>query len=494
MPGAHGLLRTTEGMVTNRPDGCGAVASLARVSELAGAELCTRSIPQRVAAARRVRAACIDSRKLRAGEVFVALEGHREDGHRFASEALSQGASAALVRRAWYKTLRLSAADDQVFLVADDPLTALQRWARGHRAQFGLPLAGVAGSNGKTTTRALLEHVLGSRGETLATIGNLNNHIGVPLTLLRLAESHRSAVVEMGIDHAGELAFLCGLAQPTAGVITNVGKEHLAGLGGVEAAAKAEFELAEYLLARGAVPVVNGDDRLLMSLVAGRRVLTFGIESAAEVRAVDVEATALDGVSFRLAGGPRVQLPLAGRHNVLNALAAVAVARTMGIPPAVAARSLERLAGTEPGRLQLREIGGVQVLDDTYNANPGSLRVALDLVRDTTVRGRRLVVLADMLELGSSSAAEHREAGTWLAGVDALWATGAFASDLAAGARASGVADIRIVDDGDALAARFSSVPRAGDLVLVKGSRAMRMERVVEALARRAAVEQDRGT
>ncbi len=450
-----------------------APATLGAIVHAAGAEL--RNAPDGAAPAL---GACIDSRTAKPGQVFVALRGEHTDGHRFVAGALRAGAAAALVGPDWDGI----AAGTGPLLVADDPQSALQRWAKAHREAFEIPVVAVAGSNGKTTTRSMLGHILSSLGPSLATEGNLNNHLGVPLTLLRLTAEHRAAAVEMGINHAGELTALCEIAAPTSGVITNAGREHLEGLGTPEAAAKAEFELAEYLLRNGGQAVVNGDDALLMSFIRGRRVRTFGMGPGCDVRAEGVGTGSLQGSRFRIAGGPEVKIALPGAHNVMNALAALAAAATAGVSLDDAAAALASYPGTEHGRLELLELGGLRILDDTYNANPDSVRAALAVLKSVTVEGRRLVALGDMLELGGASEAEHEAAGSLLEGVDTAWLAGQFAPAVARGARGAGVAHIEMYPDSKELASSIHGRLRPGDLLLVKGSRGTRMERVVEAL------------
>ncbi|MBI5837393.1 MAG: UDP-N-acetylmuramoyl-tripeptide--D-alanyl-D-alanine ligase [Candidatus Eisenbacteria bacterium] len=463
--------------------------TLAYVAGLAGAKLETVGVRPADAGRRRVHGACIDTRGLKKGQVFVALRGERADGHDFADRALGAGACAALVRAAWIEAQRERLLPGAALLAADDPQAALQRWARAHRAGFDIPLVAVTGSNGKTTVRAMLAHVLAARGPVLASEGNLNNHLGVPLTLLRLEPRHRMAVVEMGMSHPGEIAALCGIAAPTAGVITNAGRAHLEGLGTVEAVARAKSELVDYLERRGGTAVLNADNEALMAANRGRvsRVRTFGVDAPADVRAVNVAARGLGGSTFRLEGGPEVRLQVPGLHNVRNALAAIAAAGALGVPAAEAAAALAGFRRLEHGRLELAHAGGVQILDDTYNANPDSLAAAVEVLLHTPARGRRMLALGDMLELGGDAAKEHERAGRGLTGLDVVWAAGAHAPDVARGAREAGVAEAHAFEDVGAMVRALPERLRRGDLLLVKGSRGMRMETLVEALKARLA-------
>ena len=251
--------------------------------------------------------------------------------------------------------------------------------------------------------------------------------------------------------------------------------------------ARAENELADYLDAHAGTAVLNADDPALMEINRGRRrpPRTFGIDSEADVRAIDLEAGGLGGARFRIAGGPRVSLRLSGRHNVMNALAALATAQVMGVTLEEGARVLSEFQGGEHGRMELLELAGVRIIDDTYNANPASLKAAVEVLKSTPAAGRRLAALGDMLELGDFSEREHELAGEMLGGIDALWAAGRFADAMARGARMAGVPQVETFSDSTGLAAAVQDRLKKGDLVLVKGSRGMRMERLVEALKAR---------
>jgi len=419
-----------------------------------------------------------DSRTLAAGELFVALAGPSFDGHDFVAAAAARGAAGAVVARP------LPVAVPQI--VVDDTLRALQRAAEAWRRQFAIPVVAVAGSNGKTTTKELIATVLAGRGPCHATRGTLNNHIGVPLTLLALDERHASAVIEIGANHPGEVAELVVLARPTVGIVTNAGAEHLEGFGSLEGVARAEGELYAGL-EPGATAIINADDAfapLWQSMSGAARRLSFGRGPGADFRvagAVRAEGPAGQTQRFELAtpdGEVAVRLGLAGRHNVLNALGAAAAAHAAGADLATIAAGLGRMRPVR-GRLEVKAAAnGACLIDDSYNANPSSLSAGLDVLG--AAPGERWLVLGDMAELGAAAREAHLSAGreARAAGVTRLFAVGALTGDAVAefGAGAEWFAD------GAALAARVAPLLRAGVTVLVKGSRLNRLERVVDAL------------
>ena len=420
----------------------------------------------------------IDSRAVQAGDLFVALPGVNADGHDFVAKAAQSGAVGAVVSR------RVAAPLPQVLV--PDVAAALTAAGAAWRAAYAGTVLGVAGSNGKTTTKEMLGAILAQRGQCLATRGNLNNHLGVPLTLLRLAEHFRDAVIEIGANHAGEVAALVALARPAVGLITNAGAEHLEGFGSLEGVARAEGEMVAGLAA-DAVAVINADDEFapLWRGMTKARIVDFGFAASAAVRAADVrlEATA-QGFATRFtlhsaAGAVPVELALAGRHNISNALAAAAAALAAGATlPQVAAglRTVQAVAG----RLQFKPLaGGAWLIDDSYNANPSSARAALEVLAE--LPGTRWLVLGDMAELGEHAAESHRQIGALARelGIERLYAFGPLAA-LAAerfGAGAERHGDI------DALARSIGGALHGQVRLLVKGSRVNRLERLVAALA-----------
>jgi UDP-N-acetylmuramoyl-tripeptide--D-alanyl-D-alanine ligase len=422
-----------------------------------------------------------DSRRVAPGDLFVALKGPRFDGHDFVAQSRERGAVAAMVAAAW--------ADggpkvDVPLIVVEDTRLGLGALAAHWRGKFAIPLAAITGSNGKTTVKEMLATILRATcGEAavLATEGNLNNDIGLPLTLLRLRDTHRCVVTEMGMNHPGEIAYLTRIAQPTVALINNAQAAHLEGLGSVEAVARAKGEIFQGLSAQGTA-VINADDAYAAfwkRLAAAHRILTFGLERDADVSASYVLAP--QGSDLRLntpAGSIAVHLEVPGKHNVRNALAAVAAALAMQVPLAAIAAGLEGFRGVG-GRLQRRSgCCGSTVIDDTYNANPDSMRAAIDVLAGLS--GKRVLVMGDMGELGKEAAARHQEIGkvAKAAGIDMLYGLGEM-SRCAVEAFGEGA---RHFDGVDALVAALLPTLDEKTVVLVKGSRFMRMERVVELL------------
>ncbi|MDB5976041.1 MAG: UDP-N-acetylmuramoyl-tripeptide--D-alanyl-D-alanine ligase [Nevskia sp.] len=423
-----------------------------------------------------------DTRQLRQGDLFVALKGERFDGHDYVLRAASLGATGALVSQA------VSGAPSQV--LAADTLGALQAYAKSWRADFTLPVIGVTGSSGKTTTKQMLASVCAARGPVLATEGNLNNHIGLPLTLLRLRDEYRSAVIEMGASAGGEIALLADLARPDIGIVTQAGDAHLEGFGSREGVARGKGELFTALGGRG-VAVINRDDayfELWRELAGASTVLSFGLSPQADVRAENIhgEPAHAPAVSvFTLItpqGRARVELPLPGRHNVFNALSAAAAGLALGLDVAAIAAGLAEVRPVA-GRLNwLDTPQGARLLDDSYNANPTSLRAALDLLAG--LPGSRWLVLGDMRELGGDEAAIHEEAGRTARtlGIDRLYTVGALAQHAAAGFGAQAYHFSTAEALIEALRDELAAADATKVALLVKGSRSSRMERVVAAL------------
>ncbi|MER3424518.1 MAG: UDP-N-acetylmuramoyl-tripeptide--D-alanyl-D-alanine ligase, partial [Nitrospiraceae bacterium] len=377
-----------------------------------------------------------------------------------------------------------------LILAVPDPLRAYQQLAAYHRKRFSIPMVAVTGSNGKTTTKEMVARVLGERYRVLVTEGNLNNRIGVPQTLLGLTSRHEAAVIEMGVDQKGQTTRLAEITRPTIGIITNIGPDHLEFFGTLEASAQAKGELLD-LLPPDSAAVLNADDPYFGYLASRARcqVLSFGFSERAEVRASDVTSNK-KGTHFRLMLPGRtkpmpVVLSAYGHHNVSNALAAAAVGHLCHFNGTKIALGLSRFRPAMM-RSQVEKIGGVRLINDCYNANPASMRAAIDVLADLGTGGRTIAVLGDMLELGRDSAALHHEVGGYVTErrVFSLIACGPLARNLAEGARAAGMSGDRIYEVGDAreAAAILASMIRVGDVVLVKGSRGMRMEQIVAVL------------
>lgn len=418
-----------------------------------------------------------DTRTLQRGELFVALRGPRFNANEFVASAEGAGAAGALV------DTRVDRAIPQILV--SDTLAALQTSATRWRAQFALPLIGVAGSNGKTTCKEMTAAILARAGSTLHTRGSLNNHIGVPLTLHRLEPTHRFAVIEIGTNHPGEVAALCQLARPTVGLITNAGAEHLEGFGSIEGAARAEGEMIAEL-DRDQTAVINADDDFadLWRGMTRARIVTFGIARPADFSAAGIH-TALGAQGFVTrfemrtpAGSQTVELALAGTHNVLNALCAAAAATAAGASLQDVRDGLATMRPV-PGRLQFKTApGGARIVDDSYNANPSSMKAGIDVLAG--VAARRWLVMGDMGELGEAAVGSHEEIGRYAREhrVDRLFATGKL-SALAVEAFGNGA---QWFADSEALARAVNAELTADVCVLVKGSRSARLERVVDAL------------
>jgi UDP-N-acetylmuramoyl-tripeptide--D-alanyl-D-alanine ligase len=419
-----------------------------------------------------------DSRALAAGDLFVALRGPNFDGHDFIAAAAARGAVGVVVER------RVEATVPQI--VVDDTLRALQRAAESWRAQFHIPVVAVAGSNGKTTTKELIAGVLAAQGPCLATRGTLNNHIGVPLTLLGLEARHTSAVIEIGANHPGEVAALVPLVRPTIGLVTNAGAEHLEGFGDLDGVARAEGELFAGL-ETGATSLINADDSyagLWGEMSRAERQLTFGFAARADFRAVGAFRRGGPGEllqEFELVtpvGRATVRLGLAGRHNVVNALGAAAAAFAAGTSLADIARGLEQMRAVK-GRLQPHAgLNGARLIDDSYNANPSSLSAGLDVLAG--FGGERWLVLGDMNELGGQSRDAHVSAGREARerGVTRLFAVGSMTPESVGAFGPGG----EWFADAAQLSSHVRTLLAPGITVLVKGSRSNKLERVVEAL------------
>jgi UDP-N-acetylmuramoyl-tripeptide--D-alanyl-D-alanine ligase len=438
--------------------------------------------------ARAFPAVVIDGRTVPSGALFFAIKGERHDGHDFAGQAVASGAGGVVVARGRGAGLDLPA--DVSVIEVDDTVLALGALARAWRAAHDVKVIGVAGSNGKTTTKELIASILVAHAGADAvckTEGNLNNHLGVPLTLLRLTETHRFAVVEMGMSAPRELSYLGTLARPDVGIIVSIAVEHLEGLGSIEGVAAAEAELLESV----AVCAVPAHERLLDPHVAaararGVRFVTFG-EPPADVPLQEALPDAR-GVRMRTTGVAPVEahLPLVGAHNAMNAAGAIAVALTLGVPPEAIARGLQAVKPAKH-RAQLVPVGDRVVLDDCYNASPLSMRAALDaLVAATGPGHRRVAVLADMLELGPDAPQLHDEIGAYAAArVDALIALGPLGARYVEAARPTLGDRAAVAADPDEAAARALAASGPGDVILVKASRGMKLERVIDSLATR---------
>jgi UDP-N-acetylmuramoyl-tripeptide--D-alanyl-D-alanine ligase len=421
----------------------------------------------------------IDSRTLQPGELFFAVKGERLDGHDYAGTALERGAVAAVVR----KEQLVRCPVKTHLLAVDDTLMALQTLAAAVRRLWGKPLIGVTGSAGKTTTKEAIAHLLAGRYRVLKSEGNFNNHFGLPLMLLKLEAEQQMAVIEMGMSHAGEIAKLAKLAQPDTGVVTCIAPVHLEFFQSVAEIARAKYELIASLPA-GGTAVLNADDEYVSQF--GRdfhgRVVTFGLKSAADVRAENIEAQGSAGSEFDLVAGgcrERARLPLVGTHNIYNALAAVAVALERGLQPSDAVNALATLTPADK-RGQVVQVGGTAVINDCYNSNPKALDAMVDALGHLPAK-RRIVVAGEMLELGPAGEAMHRACARHMAerGIDQLLGVRGLARAMVEAARAAGMkADfVATPEEAGEWLAREA---RDGDAVLLKGSRGVKLENALE--------------
>ena len=428
-----------------------------------------------------------DTRTLAAGDLFIALAGENFDGHDYLAKAAERGAAGLLIRADAAKKLAMAPGELPVIAVPDT-LRALGDIARDWRQRFQIPVVAITGSSGKTTTKEMIATIASRTRNTLKTEGNLNNRIGVPLTLLRLRKNHEIAVVEMGTNSPGEIAMLAAIALPDVGLITNIGPAHIEGLGSLDAIREEKGSLFEVMAGRGAA-ILNHDDPaigVLAELLEGKRV-TFGLGPDAAITARRVETVGPEGVRFDLVidgiGAP-VFLAAAGEHNVRNALAAAAAAWTLGFDRSQIAAGLAAFRPV-PGRTEIRQLGnGAYLVIDTYNANPASVREALKTLQGLRGNGKAAVILGDMLELGERSEEWHEEIGALLANTDIqdLFLKGSLTKALAAGAIRMGFPAERIAffDDPQQVVSSLRSRLKKGDWVLIKGSRKMKMEAVAE--------------
>ena len=443
---------------------------LSNVAEAVGGRL--------IGADQALRGVSTDTRAIAAGQLFIALRGERFDAHDFLDQAAAAGATAMLVADADKLPEGISA------VLVDDTRLALGRLAAAWRAGFDLPVIAVTGSNGKTTTKEMIAAILKAEfgSEVLATRGNFNNDIGLPLTLLGLNATHRAAVIEMGMNHPGEIAYLAPIGAPTVAVVTNAQRAHLEGMGDLDEVAREKGSIFGGLAAKG-IAVINADEAyvsLWRGMAGTHAIRSYAIDHAADVRGkvrqrgleIDIELQAPEGQAT-------IKLCIPGRHNACNAVAAAAACLAAGLPMTAVVAGLEAFAGVK-GRLQRRSgKSGAEILDDTYNANPDSVRAGIDVLAATI--GRKLLVLGDMGEIGEASGQYHDEIGGYAKsqGIDRLFALGD-AAQLAVRNFGEGARHFCNVDK---LIAAVDKELGPETTVLVKGSRFMKMERVADALA-----------
>jgi UDP-N-acetylmuramoyl-tripeptide--D-alanyl-D-alanine ligase len=421
----------------------------------------------------------IDSRTIQPGELFFAVKGEHMDGHDFVSQAMEKGAAAAVIRKD--QLVRYTAKAG--LMTVDDTLVALQTLASAVRRLWGKPLIGVTGSTGKTTTKEAIAHVLSTRFRVLKSEGNFNNHFGLPLMLLKIEPEHDVAVIEMGMSHAGEIAALAKIAQPEIGVVTNVAPVHLEFFDSVAGIARAKYELIEALPA-GGVAVLNGDDEYVSQF--GRdfrgKVVLYGLRSSADVRAENIQPRGSEGSEFDVVVGScreKAVLHLVGTHNIYNALAAVAVGLERGLSPSEAVSALASLAPADK-RGQVVKLGNITVINDCYNCNPKALEAMVDSLAAMPAK-RRIVVAGEMLELGPAAEELHRQAGRHIASkkIDFLLGVQGQSERMVESARQAGM-QAEFVATTEEAGEWLARETRDGDVVLMKASRGVKLERGLE--------------
>jgi UDP-N-acetylmuramoyl-tripeptide--D-alanyl-D-alanine ligase len=431
----------------------------------------------------------IDSRTLGRGELFFAIHGPRHDGHGFVAQSLAAGAGAAVVAQS--RLGEFGPVVREKLFAVPDTLAALQQLARAIRREWGGRVAAVAGSVGKTTTKEILAALVSARFRTLKTEGNLNNEYGLPLTLAKLEPEHEAAVVELGMSRRGELSRLTQIAEPQVALITRIAIEHLEFFASIDEIALAERELIENLPGQDTVAVLNADDPYSAQFAgaAPGRVVTFGMQARGDFRVEEIEDLGAEGSAFTFVapeGSARLRLSLVGRHNAANALAALAAASVWGIGAKEAAEVLPCMKPAAMRGEVLRFEEGFTVINDSYNSSPAAMASVIDLLANTPGYQRKILVAGEMLELGPASAELHREAGRYAAAkkLDFLIGVQGEANEIVKAAAADGMSDniSAFFPDSAAAGAFLADLVQPGDLILVKGSRGVRMERAIEVI------------
>jgi len=426
----------------------------------------------------------IDTRTLKPGDCFVALKGGQTDGHKYIFDAMEKGASGAIIS---YINEGENYPYDRVIIRVNDPLKALQEISKYYRNKFSVRVIGITGSSGKTTTKDLIASVLGYSFNTLKTEGNLNNHLGLPLMLMELTKDHQAAVLEMGMSDRGEIRLLTKLSRPEVGVITNIGEAHFELLGSVEGIARAKGELLEEM-GPGSIAILNGDNYWLRRIAEGfkGKVIFYGIKEEVDIRGYDL-APKNKGTYFKVnARGQEEELfiPLAGEHNVYNALAAVSCALYFGVSLQEIKHGLVEPELTGMRMEVIDASRGITIINDVYNANLSSTKASLKTLGLVGEGSRLIAVMGDMLELGSIKEKAHKEVGQHAAsiGVDIFLGFGNLMSIAVEEARKKGITDSWHFTDHMDLEKKLVEILRPGDYILVKGSRGMKMEKIVEFL------------
>jgi len=420
-----------------------------------------------------------DTRKIKKGELFLAIKGDRFDGHSFILDAVSKGAGGVLVQEGGITNANFKLPDIS-FISVNDSVKALGDIGHFHRSRFTIPIIGITGSNGKTTTKEMTAAILSKKFNTLKNFGTENNNIGVPLTLMRLNTEHNIAVLEMGMNHLGEIRWLSEIAMPTIAIITNVGPSHLEYLEDIDAVFKAKVEILEHM-DKDAKLILNADDEYLKKIKTNLKAVWFSFDKEADFYADKINLEP-DGINFRLNGKWDISLGVLGRHNVYNSLSAIACAWDFGISIDEIKDALKEFRVPNM-RMEVKRFGDIKIINDTYNANPQSMKQAIEALRDMTTEGRKILIAGDMLELGTFSSRFHHLVGKQAAesGIDLIVAVGKLAEHVGKGAQEAGMSGRKIKLCAVMKEARekIATLIKKGDTILIKGSRAMRMEEIV---------------
>ncbi|MEM1505062.1 UDP-N-acetylmuramoyl-tripeptide--D-alanyl-D-alanine ligase [Domibacillus sp. 8LH] len=432
----------------------------------------------------KIKGVSIDSRKVDGGRLFIPFSGENTDGHQYVRQAIESGAGAAL----WQKDVP-GMPEDLPVLVVEDTLLALQQLSKSYRDSLEVKVIGVTGSNGKTTVKDMTASVFGEKYRVQKTEGNYNNHIGLPLTMLSLQESTEIAILEMGMSGRGEIELLSKLASPDAAIITNIGEAHLQDLGSREAIADAKLEITAGMSEYGTL-VYLGDEPLLSERVteeADFQTKTFGMDKSNDMHPISIEQTER-GSRFTMNQAPALsfELPVLGQHNVTNALAAVSAASLFDVPFEAAVEGLKKVELTKMRMEWVEGKNGVKIINDAYNASPTSVKAAVSLVADLPSISKKIVVLGDMLELGLDEELFHYQTGQAIDAdkIDYVFTYGTLGQFIASGAKGSfGSERVFSFQDKDELVQSLQEMLQGGELILVKASRGMKLEEVVESLS-----------
>ncbi len=434
------------------------------------------------------RRAVIDSRLVKKGDLFFAIKGENTDGHNFVRDAINRGATAAVVNKSWIK--KTAFIPKGVLLIAvKDTVKSLGDTARLHRQRFQIPVLCIGGANGKTTTKDLVSAVLGQRFNVLKTEGNLNNHLGLPMTLLNLNSRHEFCVLEVGCNHYGEVSYLCDVANPDSGLVTNIGREHLEFFGNLGGVAKAEFELYDFLQKKGEGKLfLNLDDKFIhkySTKIPNDKRITYSYSFDSDIKGkfLGYSKEFQPRIQIRSKGRKfEVQVSTFGKHSVFNGLAAAAVGYSYGVTEAKIRKALKEFRQSSSKRMEITKSNGILIINDTYNSNPDSVKIGLETLMEADVKGEKHAVLADMLELGKASKKEHSEIGKFArkSGLNNLYTFGteSFETFLSA----SKIKNNFHFSDKQELAELLKKRLKKGDAVYVKGSRGMKMEEVVKSI------------